>query len=295
MPPQLAALGALEREGAHQVAHASPRRDGPRCSAAAASRLGSRPCAGDRGRLAVFAIAQRLPARAGASSACGCISRQRPCRRRARSPSGAAPRGLLAASSPPLACAAALALGLGSAGLLSALAALFAALALALGGALGEQLDRLLEAQLLGVVALAQARVVAPVPDVGPVAALVQRDRLAVLGVLADLAQLLGRGALPAAGLGEQRHRAVHADRQHVVVGAEADEAVVLDVGAVAVDAGLDRRAALGMAADLARQREQRERGLEVEIGGLEAGRQRGALEAVARRRAGRRARTAPA
>ena len=81
--------------------------------------------------------------------------------------------------------------------------------ALALGGALGQQLDRLLEGQLRGVMALAQAGVVAPMPDVGPEAALVQGHRLAVLGVAADLPQLLRRAALPAAGLGEQRHRAV--------------------------------------------------------------------------------------
>ena len=69
---------------------------------------------------------------------------------------------------------------------------------------------------------------------------------------------------------------------QHVVLGGEADEAVVLDVGAVAVDAGLDRLAGLGMAAELARQGEQRQRGLEVELGGIEIGRQRGALERLA-------------
>ena len=62
-------------------------------------------------------------------------------------------------------------------------------------------------------------------------------------------------GAVFFAASCEQRDGAVHADGQHVVFGPQAHEAVVLDVGPVAIDADLDRLAGLGMPPELARQR----------------------------------------
>ena len=87
-------------------------------------------------------------------------------------------------------------------------------------------------------------------------------------------------GGAPALGrLVEQGDRPVHADGQDVVAGLESDVLLVeLDEGAVAVDPGHDRLPGLRVAADLARQLEQLERELEVDLVGQRAGRQRAAL-----------------
>ena len=83
--------------------------------------------------------------------------------------------------------------------------------------------------------------------------------------------------------LGDQRHRAVEADGEHVVAGFEIGVGLaVLDVGAEAADAGQDRFAVLGMLADLARQRQQAERAVEIDVVGLTALRQAGALGLLA-------------
>ena len=56
----------------------------------------------------------------------------------------------------------------------------------------------------------------------------------------------------------------------------------VLDVGAEAADAGEDRLAVFGMLADLARQRQQAERALEIDVVGREPFGQAGALGLLA-------------
>ncbi len=109
---------------------------------------------------------------------------------------------------------------------------------------------------------------------IGTVAALVQGHRLAVGRMGAQIPQGAHGGPALAASLGQERDRPVHADRQHVVVGAQADEAVMLDIGAVAVDPRLDHLAGLGMLADLARQRQEGQRQLQGQIVRLQARRQ---------------------
>ncbi len=112
------------------------------------------------------------------------------------------------------------------------------------------------------------------------IAATVQGNRLLVVGMDADrLARLGATATAAAAALGEQRDRPVEPDGQHVVVGAErfVDRAV-LEIGTEAADAGGDRLAALGVAADLARQRQQRQTPGEVELRRRQPARQRGAL-----------------
>src|SRR5215470_5749562 len=63
-----------------------------------------------------------------------------------------------------------------------------------------------------------------------------------------------------------QRHRAIEPDGEHVVTGLEIGVSLaVLDVGAVAADAGDDGMTVFRMAADLARQRQQLERRFEID------------------------------
>ena len=112
---------------------------------------------------------------------------------------------------------------------------------------------------------------------VGAVAALVQGDRLLVRRVLAQGPE--GRALAPRRGLGDQDHGAVQADGQDVVVlGQGLVGRLVLHVGAVAADAGQDRLAGLGVRSDLARQGEQRQGRLEVDLHRAHALGQRAAL-----------------
>src|SRR3546814_12051089 len=79
--------------------------------------------------------------------------------------------------------------------------------------------------------------------------------------------------------LGDQRHGAVEADAEHVVAfGQRAVGRAVLHVGAVAADAGTDRLAVLWVRADLARQGEQGQSFVEIDLRRRQALRQRGAF-----------------
>src|SRR5215216_68220 len=118
--------------------------------------------------------------------------------------------------------------------------------------------------------------------DIGSVAAAVEADR-AALRVRPDLAQQLRAAPLPALGLGEQGHGAVEADRQHVVIGPERGELrTVLYIRAEPADPGGDRLAGLGVAPDFARQGQEAQRRLEIDIGRLHAAQQRHALRLLA-------------
>ena len=87
--------------------------------------------------------------------------------------------------------------------------------------------------------------------------------------------------ALAAAGplLGQQHHGAVDADREHLLHRRQVGVgAVVQDERPVAAEARRDRLAGLGMHADLARQRQQLQRVLQVDAVGVDALGDRGAL-----------------
>ena len=103
--------------------------------------------------------------------------------------------------------------------------------------------------------------------------------------MLAQLLEHRRRGALAAALaaagglLGQQHDGAVDADAEHLLDRAEVGVgAVVQDERSVAAEAGGDRLAGLGMQADLARQRQQLQRMLQIERGGVDALGDRGAL-----------------
>ena len=77
---------------------------------------------------------------------------------------------------------------------------------------------------------------------------------------------------------GDQRHRPVEADGENILEALEIGEgALMLDEGPVAAEFGEDRLAGFRVAANLARQRQQLERELEIGIVRLDALGQRGA------------------
>src|SRR5271168_3960526 len=88
-----------------------------------------------------------------------------------------------------------------------------------------------------------------------PVAPAIESDR-AAFRVSAELADQLRTAPAAALCFGEHGNRAVEADIQHVVIGAERREAAaVFEIGAKPADPGADRLAGLGMAANFTRQR----------------------------------------
>ena len=157
----------------------------------------------------------------------------------------------------------------------------------ALGGLLGDQRDRLLERHRHRVLALGQRRIDLLEIDIGSVFAVADGD-LAAVRMLAQLLQRRRRSAVAAASalgllLGDDRHGAVEADREHVL------DAFEIGVGAVmqherpvAAEAGGDHLAGFGMLADIARQRQQRQRLLVVDAVGRPALRQARALGLLA-------------
>src|SRR5579883_3418987 len=166
--------------------------------------------------------------------------------------------------------------GLALAGL-GALAAPFS------GGAGRERRDGLLEADLLRLLAFGQRRIGRAMLDIGAVAALENAHRLAVGGMLAELAQ---RARSPRLHLAQQVDGAVEPDGEHLLDAANAlIGVVVLDIGAEAADARADRLAAFGMGADLPRQREELEGEIERDLLRLHAARQGDALGLGPRRR----------
>src|SRR5262249_23626556 len=105
--------------------------------------------------------------------------------------------------------------------------------------------------------------------------------------MLAERATGVGAEAAPARSLGflllDQGHRAVEPDGEHIVAGGEIGVGLaVLDIGSEAADTGEDRLAVIGMPADLAWQREEPERAVEIDVVGREAFRQPGALGLLA-------------
>src|SRR5260221_4271784 len=157
------------------------------------------------------------------------------------------------------------------------LAALALAL-LALGLLCLEQLDGGLERQALGLHRAGHGGEQPVMADIGSITSLEELDRRAVIGVQPDGAQWLRRLAA-LAWLGEQADGAIEPDGQHVVIGRQRLEGgAVLEIGTEAAEPGGDRLAGFRVLADLARQGEQAQRGVEIDIGGDHAARQRNAL-----------------
>src|SRR6201986_5031369 len=103
--------------------------------------------------------------------------------------------------------------------------------------------------------------------DIRAVASPIEADR-AAFGVGPELADQLRSAALRGRRFGQQHDGAVQPDRQHVIVHSERfEDRSVLNVRAEPADAGYDRLAGFGMAAELARESEQTQRGLEVDFG----------------------------
>ncbi len=110
--------------------------------------------------------------------------------------------------------------------------------------------------------------------DVGAVASPIKADRAAV-GMSPDFANQLRAATLCGRRFGQQHDCTVQPDRQHVIVRSERfEDRSVLDVRAEPADAGYDRLARFGMAAELARQSEQTQRGLQIDVGRLQGARQ---------------------
>src|SRR5579885_3605905 len=143
-------------------------------------------------------------------------------------------------------------------------------LAAGLGDAIRDQSHCLIERHVLRIGSIWNRRIHLVMRDVRAEAAFAQRDRTAEFGMLAENFSG-GRAAASLAAargfFGKQRHRAVDADGEDVVAFFQVGVAVLmLDVGAVAADAGEDRLARLGMLADFARERQERERVFDIDI-----------------------------
>src|ERR1700722_20286331 len=136
-----------------------------------------------------------------------------------------------------------------------------------------DERDRLVQRDGLGRLVGRQRGIDAVVADIGAVAAGLGHDRAALVRVLAARAAGIGAETAFARTLGDlvgdQRHRPVLSDREHVVAGLEIGVGLaVLHIGTEAPDAGQDRLAVVGMLADLARQREEAERAGQIDIVG---------------------------
>ena len=122
--------------------------------------------------------------------------------------------------------------------------------------------------------------------DIGAVAAALDRDT-AKRRMIAE--RLAGIGAETAAAralgdlLGDQRHRAIEPDVEHLVAGLEAGIGLLMaHERPEAAEAGRDRLAGLRMLADLARQRQQLQRQFEFDVAGRHVLRNAGALRLFA-------------
>src|SRR5262249_24981026 len=122
---------------------------------------------------------------------------------------------------------------------------------------------------------------------IGPVTSVLDHDGAALVGMIAERAAGIAAAAALVGSLGallfDQRHGAVAPDGEHVVARRQIGVSLgVLPVGPEAAGAGQDRLAIVGMLADLAREREQPERAVEVDVVGGKAFRQAGALGLLA-------------
>src|SRR5262249_15383713 len=160
-------------------------------------------------------------------------------------------------------------------------------LAAAARGARVDQPHRLLQRDGVGRHVGRQRGVDAIVADIWTIATVLDHDRPALVGMIAERAAGVGAEAPLAWALGllllDQGHRAVEPDREHVVAVREVGVGLaVLHVGTEAADAGQDRLAVVGMLADLARQREEAERAGEIDVVGRHALGQAGAVGLLA-------------
>src|SRR5262245_22487422 len=119
------------------------------------------------------------------------------------------------------------------------------------------------------------------VAHIGPVAAAFDDDGPAFVRVLAERTARIGAEAALARSLRafffDQRHGAVEPDREYVVAGRErAVGFAMLHIRTEAADAGNDGRAVSRMLADLARQREQPKRAVEIDVVRIDPLRQAG-------------------
>src|SRR5512142_1917920 len=149
-----------------------------------------------------------------------------------------------------------------SAGRLCRLPEFRLALGLALAGLGRDQLERLLERHGVDHLLVRKRGVHLAVLHVRAVAPGVERDGLAVLGMLAqDLERPTRAEGL---GLLQERHGAVAADVEHaLVLGDRLEMTVVAHVRAEAADGGDHLLARLRMGAEVARKREEPQRRLE--------------------------------
>src|SRR5690348_2029585 len=155
-------------------------------------------------------------------------------------------------------------------------------------GAFRQQLDGAVHGQFLGRHSARQRRIDAVVTDISAVFAVEDFHRAAGRRMLAQNLDRFGRAAAEFARLGQQADRAVEADRQHVVVRRQRlVDLAVPDIGAEAADAGDDHFTVLRMRADVARQRQELERLLEIDVRGRDTLRERGAFGFFGRRRIG--------
>src|SRR6516225_4721529 len=114
--------------------------------------------------------------------------------------------------------------------------------------------------------------------DIGAVTPSIYNDG-AAFGVLAELTQQPRSRPSLRCRFGEQDDGSVHADRQYVIIRSKRlEDRPVFYVGAETADAGNDCLACLGMPPELARQGEQPQRGVEVDIHRLYRSRQSDAL-----------------
>src|SRR6516164_3518779 len=110
--------------------------------------------------------------------------------------------------------------------------------------------------------------------DIGAVTPGVYNDGTA-FGMLAELTQQPRPRPSLRRRFGEQDDGPVHADGQHVIIGSERLEGrPMLDVRTEAADSRNDRLACLGMPPELARQGEQSQSSVEIDIGGFHRSRQ---------------------
>ena len=134
-----------------------------------------------------------------------------------------------------------------------------------------QQLGRAFLRQRLHCIARAQTRVHLAVGDVRPETAVLDHHRLPAHRIGAELAQRRrGRGApAPLLRLGEQRERLLERHREQLLLVLErARLGALLDVRAVAAVRGDDLLAVGRVGAERARQREQRQRVLQVTVSG---------------------------
>src|SRR5437868_323170 len=131
----------------------------------------------------------------------------------------------------------------------------------------GEQGDRLLKRESLWIGTSRQRGEDPVMADIRPVTPAVQTDRAAAFGMLAELAHELRPAPALACGFAEQNDGSVQADGQYVIVLGEGFKSLsVLDVGAKPTDAGNDRLAGFRVQAQLARQCQKTQRGVEIDI-----------------------------